>query len=48
MGSERAPSYVVNVQESYPADMEDSPHWIGATAEITPWFKFSGNGDYKL
>nr|XP_034312936.1 uncharacterized protein LOC105323158 [Crassostrea gigas] len=43
MGSERAPSYVVNVQVSYPADMEeDSPHWIGATSETTPWFNFSG------
>eukprot|EP00105_Crassostrea_gigas_P036613 XP_019920761.1 PREDICTED: von Willebrand factor A domain-containing protein 2 [Crassostrea gigas] len=42
MGSKWAPSYVVNVQESYPADIADSPHWIGATAEITPWFKFSG------
>uniref|UniRef100_K1P0P4 Uncharacterized protein n=1 Tax=Magallana gigas TaxID=29159 RepID=K1P0P4_MAGGI len=43
MGSERAPSFNVNVQVSYPADMwEDSPHWIGATAETTPWFKFSG------
>lgn len=42
MGSERAPRYAVNVQELYPVDMEDSPHWIGATAEITNWFEFSG------
>lgn len=43
IGSGRDPSYAVDVQDiSYPTDMDDSPHWIGATADITPWFEFTG------
>uniref|UniRef100_A0A8W8MUP4 Myb/SANT-like DNA-binding domain-containing protein n=1 Tax=Magallana gigas TaxID=29159 RepID=A0A8W8MUP4_MAGGI len=42
-GSDKAPNYVDSFQDiPHPVNMNDSLHWVGATATFTPWLKFLG------
>nr|XP_034312847.1 uncharacterized protein LOC117684477 isoform X2 [Crassostrea gigas]XP_034312848.1 uncharacterized protein LOC117684477 isoform X2 [Crassostrea gigas] len=42
-GSDKAPNYVDSFQDiPHPVNMDDSLHWVGATATFTPWLKFLG------
>ncbi|XP_052684730.1 uncharacterized protein LOC128164780 [Crassostrea angulata] len=42
-GSDKAPNYIDSFQDiPHPVNMDDSLHWVGATATYTPWLKFLG------